>query len=81
MTHYDIHVLFLLQAQLPQVPSQPVEQFTAEDLPEVPTQEPAGMYQICTPYQSTTVENLQQPWMCIFGHLHPVPYTCSSHLM
>lgn len=38
-----VQLLYVLQAQLPQVPSQPVEQFTAEDLPEVPTQEPAGI--------------------------------------
>ena len=41
-----------LQAQLPQVPSQPLEQFTAEDLPEVPTQEPAG---ICKLYRAPTL--------------------------
>ena len=33
-----------LQAQLPEVPSQPVDMITAEDLPEVPTEEPAGMH-------------------------------------
>lgn len=33
----------MFQAQLPDVPSEPVQQFTAEDLPEVPTEEPTGM--------------------------------------
>ena len=36
-----------MQAQLPEVPSQPVDVITAEDLPEVPTEEPAGIY-TCT---------------------------------
>lgn len=40
---YELVLFYLWQAQLPQVPSQPVEQIAPEDLPEVPTQEPAGI--------------------------------------
>lgn len=50
---YLVKLFCVLQAQLPQVPSQPVEQLTAEDLPEVPTQEPAG---ICSNTVSFDVE-------------------------
>ena len=34
--------LSLIQAQLPSVPSQPVDQISAEDLPEVPIEDPGG---------------------------------------
>lgn len=42
------------QAQLPNVPSEPVEQISAEDLPEVPTEEPGGTIQFCY-YSNSTI--------------------------
>ena len=44
------HYVYIIdpQAQLPNVPSEPVEQISAEDLPEVPTEEPGGtIIQFC----------------------------------